>query len=50
MSYAEQEPFILSDTVINNILFGLPFEEQNFEKATELACLKPDFKQLAKGI
>lgn len=34
----------------NNILFGLEYEEEKFDRATELACLKPDFKQLAKGV
>ena len=26
VAYVEQEPFILSDTVKNNICFGLPYE------------------------
>ena len=31
MWYVEQEPYIISDSIKQNILFGLPFEEQRFE-------------------
>ena len=31
MWYVEQEPYILSETIKQNILFGSPFDEQKFE-------------------
>ncbi len=49
MAYVEQEPFILSDSVKANICFGLPYEQELFERVSEAACLLTDYKQLAKG-
>ena len=36
ISYVEQEPFITSDTVQNNILFGKKFDEEKLNKVIEL--------------
>ena len=33
MSYVEQEPLILSDSVLNNILFGKKYDEALLKKA-----------------
>ncbi len=42
LSYAAQTPFILSTTVRENILFGLPFERDRYEKVLDACCLRPD--------
>ena len=36
MAYVEQEPLILSDTVMNNILFGLPLDEARLTEVCKL--------------
>ena len=36
ISYVEQEPFILSETVKNNILFGHPYDESKFNEVLEI--------------
>ena len=48
-AYVEQEPFILSETVQDNITFGLPFIPEKFAYISKLACLEEDYAQLAKG-
>ena len=50
ISYVEQEPFILSETVRNNILFGHPYDESKFNEVLEIWCLDEDVKQLKDGI
>ena len=35
IAYVEQEPFIISDTVANNILFGKKYDKERFEKAIQ---------------
>lgn len=42
ISYAAQTPFILSDTVRENILFGSPFDRDRYEKVLDACCLRPD--------
>eukprot|EP00984_Skeletonema_dohrnii_P028078 scaffold17909_cov127-Skeletonema_dohrnii-CCMP3373.AAC.3 len=42
LSYAAQTPFILSTTVRENVLFGLPFEKDRYEKVLDACCLRPD--------
>lgn len=42
LSYAAQTPFILSTTVRENILFGLPFKRDRYEKVLDACCLRPD--------
>ena len=39
MAYVEQEPCILSDTVRNNILFGLPLNEARLSRVVEVCEL-----------
>ena len=36
ISYVEQEPFIMSETVKNNILFGQPYDESRFNNTLEI--------------
>ena len=45
----EQEPFIFSDTVRNNILFGKKYDRAKYEEAVRASCLVTDFKLLAMG-
>jgi hypothetical protein len=40
--YAGQKPWVLNDTVRNNILFGAPFDLQRYSDAIHYASLKPD--------
>lgn len=48
-SYAAQTPFILSTTVRENILFGLPLDLERYEKVLEACCLRPDLSQWPAG-
>jgi ATP-binding cassette subfamily C (CFTR/MRP) protein 4 len=50
LAYVEQEPFILSCTVKDNILFGNEFNEERFDKAISGANLIHDVAQLEKGV
>ena len=49
VSYVEQEPVIFSDTVRNNILFGLAYSEERYSQAVEEACLAADLEILEDG-
>lgn len=42
IAYAGQKPWILNDTVRNNILFGALFDPQRYSDAIHFASLKPD--------
>ena len=37
VAYVEQEPFIFSATIQENIIFGLKYDEQRFNHAVQLA-------------
>lgn len=50
ISYVEQEPFIMSQTIQENILFGLPYDENKLNKAIKSCCLDTDLKQFDHGI
>ena len=41
-----QAAFIYNATVRENILFGLPYEEERYQRAIEAASLGPDLVQL----
>ena len=45
----QQEPFIFSDTVRNNIVFGKKYDKKLYEKSVKMACLTTDFRLLAQG-
>ncbi|KAL4482732.1 hypothetical protein ABPG73_021392 [Tetrahymena malaccensis] len=49
ISLVSQKPWILNATIKDNILFGLPFEEDKYEQCVKDACLKPDFQDLING-
>ena len=44
VSLAGQVPFILSDTVRANILFGSPYDYDRYEKVLDACCLRPDLQ------
>ncbi|EOD26066.1 hypothetical protein EMIHUDRAFT_418765 [Emiliania huxleyi CCMP1516] len=49
VAYAAQTPFIASDTMRSNILFGSPMDEAWYEKVVEACALSADLEILAGG-
>ena len=49
ISYAPQKPWILNDTVRNNIIFHKIFDEQKYNKIVDICQLEPDFELLKSG-
>jgi ATP-binding cassette subfamily C (CFTR/MRP) protein 1 len=49
ITYVPQAPFILNQTVRNNVLFGLPFDRERYEKVLDAYCLRPDLEQLGEA-
>mgnify|MGYP001626686794 CR=1 FL=1 len=49
IAYVEQEPFIFSASIEENICFGLEFAECRFKKAVKAAQLEDDFEQFSNG-
>jgi ABC-type multidrug transport system fused ATPase/permease subunit len=45
IAYVEQEPFIFSATVEDNITFGLVYNEERFNYAVKLAQLSDDMQR-----
>lgn len=43
ISLVTQKPWIVNDTVRNNILFGKPYNKKKYEEIIHYACLKRDF-------
>lgn len=50
IAYVEQEPFIISGTVKDNILFGLPFDHVKFDKCVKACQLTRDLEIMDKGM
>ena len=48
-SFAAQTAFLLSSSVRDNILFGLPFHEGRYRRAVWAACLAEDLRELPAG-
>ncbi|KAJ3109757.1 hypothetical protein HK100_003232, partial [Physocladia obscura] len=46
---AAQVPWIMNATLKENILFGLPFDQERYEKAIEVCSLRHDLEVLAGG-
>jgi ABC-type multidrug transport system fused ATPase/permease subunit len=42
VAYVEQEPFIFSASIQENITFGLIYNEERFKMAVEASCLTSD--------
>lgn len=48
-AYVAQQPWIVSDTIRNNILAGRPFDESNYIRAVAASCLERDLLGFPKG-
>jgi ABC-type multidrug transport system fused ATPase/permease subunit len=46
VAYVPQTPFILNQTVQENILFGLPMDESRYNAVLDACCLRTDLEQL----
>lgn len=49
ISLVTQKPWIVNDTVMNNILFGKPYNRKKYEEIIHYACLKRDFELFTHG-
>ena len=50
IAYHNQQPWILNDTLLENIIFGKEYDEKRFAVAVEASCLRPDIEMLPAGI
>ena len=50
VAYVEQEPYIFSTTIKQNILFGKRYDEALFQKAIEASQLSKDLEDFALGV
>ena len=50
VGYVEQEPCIFSDSVRNNIVFGLPVDEERLSQVVRVCELEEDLTQLPNGL
>ena len=50
MGLVEPEPFLISDTVVNNILLGRERKEAKLKEVLCYACLEKDVETLAQGL
>ena len=46
MAYVPQSAFIYNASVRDNILFGLPFEQERYEEAIAAAAVRPDLDNM----
>ncbi|KAJ4460314.1 Multidrug resistance-associated protein [Paratrimastix pyriformis] len=49
LSFCAQQAWITNATVRENILFGLPYDEEKYKRCVEACALLPDFKIMAAG-
>jgi ABC-type multidrug transport system fused ATPase/permease subunit len=49
VAFVSQQPFIQNATVKENILFGLPFNQKQYDQAIQVSCLKKDLNILPGG-
>lgn len=49
VAYASQVPWIMNDTIKNNILFGRDYDEKRYREAIKYASLEPDLELFANG-
>ena len=50
IAYVEQEPFIISESVENNIRFGLPFDQNRMDEAIKFSQMGSDLKLFGNGV
>eukprot|EP01041_Mallomonas_annulata_P002837 gene2837-5584_t len=50
VAYCDQRPWILNATLRDNVLFGLPYDEERFDLALHASALDDDIKVLPGGI
>ncbi|CAJ1399943.1 unnamed protein product [Effrenium voratum] len=48
-AFVPQKPFLLNGSVKENILFGLPCDQERYESALQTAALPEDLKTLSRG-
>jgi len=48
MAYVEQEPFIFSATVRDNVCFGLDFDAKKFDTAVRVSQLHKDMENFVQ--
>ena len=49
VSYANQQPWVMTDTVKNNIIFNNSFDENKYDKIVSVCELENDFNQFPSG-
>ena len=49
LAYVEQEPFIFSASIRDNVCFGLDYEPERFKTALEVSQLIRDMENFARG-
>lgn len=49
MSYVPSRPFLLEDTIRNNIVFGLKYQANRFSKVCEVTGLLDDLQGMPDG-
>jgi ABC-type multidrug transport system fused ATPase/permease subunit len=49
VSFVSQTAFILNATLRENILFGLEFDQEWYDKVLDACCLRPDLEQLGEA-
>ncbi|KAJ7863242.1 hypothetical protein B0H13DRAFT_2237132 [Mycena leptocephala] len=49
LAYAAQSPWLRHQSIRDNILFGLPMDEERYNAVVECCALNPDFEMLEDG-
>ena len=49
LGYVQQNPWIQNKTIRDNILFGLPYEEEKYNETVKICQLRRDLKILPAG-
>ncbi|KAL4450427.1 hypothetical protein ABPG74_019325 [Tetrahymena malaccensis] len=49
IAYVEQEPYIFSSSIKENIIFGLDYDDQLYKQVLEACCLNEDLQQFDNG-
>lgn len=49
LALVSQKPWIINETLKNNVLFGSQFDEKRYQEALKYSCLEPDLAILPHG-